>query len=73
MAATLDQARAVKDQAMKTFSKLGTVVGVGITRIGEGYGIKVNLEDRPGPGVTLPDSVAGVPVRADVVGTIHKQ
>ena len=55
------------------FSAQGKVVGVGITRVGDGQGVKVNLQTPPGPGVTLPESVEGVPVRVDVVGRIRKQ
>ena len=73
MAATLDDARAAKEAALKVFSALGKVVGVGITRVGDGQGAKVNLQTPPGPGVTLPESVEGVPVRVDVVGRIRKQ
>ncbi|MGH2703814.1 MAG: hypothetical protein ACRDJ4_01575 [Actinomycetota bacterium] len=46
--------------------------GVGLTRLGDGFGIKVNLtqrdEERP-----IPDQVDGVPVRVETVGTIRKQ
>lgn len=72
-AATLEQARAAKDEALKLFSRLGSVVGVGITRVGEGYGVKVNLRESPEGGAEVPDHVRGVPVRVDVVGPIRKR
>lgn len=55
-----------------TFSRLAKVVGVGITQIDGGYGIKVNLGQPPPPGVRLPEAVDGVPVHVEVVGTIRK-
>jgi hypothetical protein len=72
-AATLDQARAAKDEALKVFSRLGSVVGVGITRVGDSYAVKVNLRDTPDQGAKLPRTVQGVPVRVDVVGPIRKR
>ena len=71
--ATLEQARAAKDAALRVFRKLAAVVGVGITRVGEGYGIKVNLREQQTANVNLPDSVDGVPVKVEIVGVIQKQ
>jgi hypothetical protein len=70
---TLEEARAAKARALELFAALAPVVGVGITRIGEGYGVKVNLREPPVPGVTFPDAVDGVPVRVEVVGAIRKR
>jgi hypothetical protein len=70
---TLDEARAAKPKALAAFSRDASVVGVGITRVEGGYGLKVNLVEPPSPGVTLPESVDGVPVRVEVVGTIRKR
>lgn len=72
-AATLESARAAKPAAQKVFAALADVVGVGITRIGDGYGVKVNLRAAPATGVELPTEVDGVPVRVEVVGTIRKR
>lgn len=70
---SLDDARAVKRKVMEIFGRLGVVVGVGITRIDGGYGVKVNLREQPAPGVDLPQSVNGVPIRVEVVGPIRKR
>ena len=70
---TLEQARAAKAQALAVFSRKAPVVGVGITRVGDGYGVKVNLGATPEPGVELPQSIDGVPVRTEVVGSIRKR
>jgi hypothetical protein len=70
---SLDRARAVKPRALEVFSKLGDVVGVGLTRIGDVYGIKVNLASAVKDESTLPREVDGVPVKVEVVGTIRKR
>lgn len=71
-AATLESARAAKPAAHKVFAALADVVGVGVTRVGTGYGVKVNLRVAPAEGVVLPADIKGVPVRVEVVGTIRK-
>ena len=69
----LDRARAAKARAHAVFSKLGDVVGVGITTVGSEYGLKINLASSPPPSSELPTEVDGVPVRVEVVGRIRKQ
>lgn len=65
---TLDEARAAKPRAWTVFEGLAAVVGVGITKVGDGYGLKVNLRESPPAGTRLPAEVDGVPVRVEVVG-----
>jgi len=72
MSATLEEARAAKSHAHEVFDRLAPVAGVGITRVADGYGVKVNLQRAPDPGVVLPGEVDGVPVRVEVVGVIRK-
>ncbi len=72
-AVTKDRARAAKARALELFLPAAEVVGVGITQIQDGYGIKVNLRVEPAPGVELPQEVDGVPVRIEVVGEIRKR
>jgi len=69
--ATIDEARAAKGRALEIFGRLATVVGVGITRMDDGYGLKVNLREAPRPGVAIPKAVEGVPVRVEIVGSIR--
>ncbi|MFY9824337.1 MAG: hypothetical protein WAM82_23375 [Thermoanaerobaculia bacterium] len=69
---TLEDARIVKPKALRVFGKQASVVGVGITEIDGGYGLKVNLREAPSPGVALPDTVDGIPVRVEIVGSLHK-
>ena len=70
---SLDEARAVKAKVMKIFGRLGIVVGVGITRVDGGYGVKVNLREQPARDVNVPQAVNGVPVRVEVVGPLRKR
>ncbi len=65
---TLEEVRAVKSHALAVFERLASVVGIGITRIGAGYGLKVNLRETPADAAALPAEVGGVPVQLEVVG-----
>lgn len=69
---SLEQVRAAKRLALGTFKRLGKVTGVGITRIGSGYGLKINLEEAPLGNVALPATIKGVPVLVEVVGPLKK-
>lgn len=73
MGATKDDARAQKAHAAEVFGQVGEVVGVGITRVNDGYGLKVNLRTEPAAGVQVPEDVNGVPVRVEVTGPIRKR
>ncbi|MEI7687460.1 MAG: hypothetical protein WCL32_20825 [Planctomycetota bacterium] len=70
-----DLAQAAKAKAVRVFTDLvGAAVAVGIeTRGDEKFGLKVNLPAPPPAHVTLPQSIDGVPVRVEVVGTIRKR
>jgi hypothetical protein len=70
--ASIEKARNAKQEAAALFSRFATVVGIGITKVDDGYGIKVNLQEAPPPGIVLPQSVLGVPVKIEVVGRIRK-
>jgi hypothetical protein len=69
---TLEEARAAKARALEVFRQLAPVVGVGITTIDGGYGVRVNLREAPASGIELPEDIEGVPVQVRVVGEIHK-
>jgi hypothetical protein len=70
---TIEEVRSVKEKAGRVFRRDARVVGVGITRIGDGYGLKINLSKAPRRGIRLPEQVDGVPVRVEVVGTVRKR
>jgi hypothetical protein len=67
----LDEARAAKERAKSIFAGHASVVGIGLTRVGDGYGVKVNLDAPPASDATLPEMIDGVPVRIEVVGPIR--
>lgn len=69
---TLDQARAVKRIAGDLFARISDVAGVGITREGNDYAVKVNLREHPGSEVVLPKEINGVSIQVEIVGRIKK-
>jgi hypothetical protein len=70
---TLEDARVAKTKVAKLLAKHPLVNGVGLIRVGGGYGVKVNLL-RPAPDVeSLMTEVDPVPVRVEVVGPIAKR
>jgi hypothetical protein len=71
-AVTISAARAAKNEAKRRFGRTSGVVGIGLTRNGDGYAVKVNL----GPSVerpVLPDEVEGVPLVVEHVGAVAKR
>jgi hypothetical protein len=70
---SLERARAAKERALAVFSKVGEVVGIGLTKIDDQYGLKVNLSAPPDDPAALPDEVDGVRVKVEVVGRIRKR
>jgi hypothetical protein len=70
---SIEAVRSAKERAHATFGKLGKVVGVGITRVGNGFALKVNLQTPPRSGTLLPAEIDGVPVIVEVVGVIRKR
>jgi hypothetical protein len=73
MPVSLEQARAAKDSAKALLATLPGVVGVGITKVGEDYALKVNLREPLPAGVSAPERVDDVPVKVEVVGRITKR
>lgn len=63
----------MKAKVAEIFGRLGAVVGVGITRIDDEYGVKVNLRSAPARGARPPESLNGVPIRVEVVGQVRKR
>ena len=66
---SIERARAAKQPARRGFSKIARVVGVGLTRVGEDYAVKINLDAAPGPGAVVPTRIDGVLVCVEVTGT----
>ena len=67
--ATLDEARAAKEKVRAPLADRPEVTGIGITRHGAGYAVKVDLAKACD---AVPPEVGGVPVRAEIVGRIRK-
>jgi hypothetical protein len=65
---SLAVARAAKEKAKKIFSDIESIVGIGLQRVGDGYGIKMNLSeaiDEP-----MPTFIYDTPIEYYVVGRI---
>ncbi|MGH2662508.1 MAG: hypothetical protein ACRDH8_06805 [Actinomycetota bacterium] len=70
---TLAKARAAKRKVAKMVEGDPSVTGIGIARIGRGYGVKLNVTEQLGNAVMLPQEVDGVPLRVETVGRISKR
>jgi hypothetical protein len=68
---SIEAARDAKDEARRRFAGRPGVVGIGLTRRGGCYAIKVNLAGDSH--AELPAEVQGVPVVAEVVGAIRRR
>jgi hypothetical protein len=73
MPISLRQARAAKESARALLAALPGLIGVGITKLGKDYAVKVNLREPLPPGVSAPERIGDVPVRVEVVGRIAKR
>lgn len=72
MAVTIAKARAAKDVAKTQLAGVRGVVGIGLTKIGRDYALKINLREASCE-QSVPDRIAGVPVKVEVVGRIRKR
>jgi hypothetical protein len=70
---SLDRARAAKQVAKRLFAQDANVVGIGITRVGKGFGLKVNLTSATGAPPTLPAELEDVPLVVEVVGPLQRR
>lgn len=71
MTVSYQRAKQAKSQASELFAQFGPVNGVGVTRAGDGFAVKVNFESAPDSQADLPSEIEGVPVRVEVVGKIR--
>ena len=67
-----DEARKAKNKAAQMLNGSAAVTGIGLARLGDGWGVKVNLSAAP-PRNLLPASIDGVPVQVEVTGPISKR
>lgn len=73
MAISIEQARQAKQSAKSVLAKVPGVVGVGLTKVGDDYALKVNLRETLPANITVPEHIEGVPVRVEIVGSIKKR
>ena len=67
---TFEEAQEAREDAFDRLRRQHPEVsGLGITRIGEGWGFKVNL--RTEPTRALPGKIHGVPIVSEVVGVVR--
>lgn len=71
MGVSIQQARKAKGTLARTLADAKGLVGLGITKVGKDYAVKVNFSTEPQKRV--PSTLAGVPVRVEVVGKIRKR
>ena len=69
--ASIESARTAKEHAKKSLAGLVGLAGIGLTRKGVGYAVKVNLSTNDS--VSVPDEIDGVPVVVELVGKIKKR
>jgi len=68
--ATLDEARAAKERVRAALADRPEVTGIGITRHGDGYAVKVDLVRAC---TAVPPEMGGVPVHSEIVGQVRKR
>ncbi len=73
MAIAIEQARAAKASAKTELASVPGMVGIGLTKVGDDYALKVNLRSALPARVHLPERINGVAVRVEVVGPILKR
>jgi hypothetical protein len=71
MTASLERARKAKAKVANRVGHLDAVNGVGITRVGEGFGVKVNLSKPLPASVDIPSELDGVKVVTERIGPVR--
>jgi hypothetical protein len=72
MTVTIEQARRAKEEATRSLPTSLPIVGLGLTKRGENYVLKVNLS-RHIAAARLPRLMGDVPIIYEVVGSIRPQ
>ena len=68
---SLIAAQAAKEQARCRLADVPGLLGIGLTRVGDGYAVKVNLQAAVAD-ESLPAELDGVPLVFEVVGAIKR-
>jgi hypothetical protein len=72
MPVTIHRARRAKETLAKSLAGTKELVGLGLTKRGDDYAVKVNLSSLPKK-LKVPESIRGVPVCVEVTGRIRKR
>lgn len=67
---SIERARVAKAHVLERFEKVPQVGGIGLVRVGEGYGVKINLSQPLENGQAIPAEFEGVPILIDVIGKV---
>jgi hypothetical protein len=70
MAHGLEEAREAKRKAADLFRDLPELAGLGITKVGKRFAVKLNLRAPLADGIELPEEIDGVPIQIEIVGKI---
>ena len=70
---SLEDARKVKPVAGEAARRAGRVLGIGLSKVGNAYVIKVNFASHPLESARLPSVIDGVGVVYEVVGSVSKR
>lgn len=67
----IERARAAKTHLLEKLSDLPQLGGIGLVRVGEGFGVKVNLSAAlDNDDESVPQAFEGVPVLVEIVGRV---
>lgn len=72
MTASLDQARKAKAAVAGAVGARPEVNGIGVARLGDGFGVRVNVREDGPDDLEMPSEVEGVPVQVVRVGPARK-
>jgi hypothetical protein len=67
----LEEARSAKRKAAELLRNVPQLAGLGITRIGRNFAIKLNLNGPLSSDVKIPRDIDGVPIKVEFVGKIR--
>lgn len=67
--ANLSEAKAAKERAKELLADVGEIRGIGIARVEDGFGVKVNLAHEIEQ--YMPEYVNGVPLVVEITGEIR--
>lgn len=67
----IEAARSAKQKAAELFRNVPQLAGLGITKIGRHFAIKLNLNGPVSKDVEIPHDIDGIPIKVEFVGKIR--